>query len=67
MSLGSRSERVGISIEEADARKATGPLLNELLREERWRFGVVVFGDARSPVARSRTSVRCSRARGPIC
>jgi UDP:flavonoid glycosyltransferase YjiC (YdhE family) len=43
---GFRAERVGISIDEADrlALRAD-PGLNELPRAERWRFGVVVFGD----------------------
>jgi UDP:flavonoid glycosyltransferase YjiC (YdhE family) len=37
---------VGISIEEADGLALQeDPLLNELPREERWRFGAVVFGD----------------------
>jgi hypothetical protein len=44
--LGFWSERVGISIEEADGLALQqDPRLNELPREERWRFGVVVFGD----------------------
>ncbi|MET0818878.1 MAG: glycosyltransferase, partial [Solirubrobacteraceae bacterium] len=44
--LGFRTERVGISIEEADriALRAD-PGLDALPREQRWRFGVVVFGD----------------------
>lgn len=44
--LGFRAELVGISIDEAD-RLALGddPGLNDLPRDERWRFGVVVFGD----------------------
>jgi UDP:flavonoid glycosyltransferase YjiC (YdhE family) len=44
--LGIRAERVGISIPEADrlALRET-PELDALPREERWRFGVVVFGD----------------------
>ena len=44
--LGFRVERVGISIDEADRLALRDdPGLNELPREERWRFGVVVFGD----------------------
>jgi UDP:flavonoid glycosyltransferase YjiC (YdhE family) len=44
--LGFRAERVGISIDEADQLALSeDPGLNELPREERWRFGVVVFGD----------------------
>jgi hypothetical protein len=44
--LGFRAERVGISIEEADRLALRDdPGLNELPREERWQFGVVVFGD----------------------
>lgn len=44
--LGFRTERVGISIDEADAlAMRDDPGLNDLPREERWRFGVVVFGD----------------------
>jgi hypothetical protein len=44
--MGFHAERVGISIDEADrlALRAD-PGLDELPREERWRFGVVVFGD----------------------
>jgi UDP:flavonoid glycosyltransferase YjiC (YdhE family) len=44
--LGFRAERVGISIDEADRiALRDDPGLGELPREERWRFGVVVFGD----------------------
>jgi hypothetical protein len=44
--LGVRAERVGISIDEADRLALReDPGLNALPREERWRFGVVVFGD----------------------
>src|SRR5919108_2469334 len=44
--LGFRAERVGISIDEADQIALRDvPGLGELPREERWRFGVVVFGD----------------------
>lgn len=44
--LGFRAERVGISIDEADQiALRDDPGLGELPREERWRFGVVVFGD----------------------
>ena len=44
--LGFRVERVGISIDEADRLALRDdPGLSELPREERWRFGVVVFGD----------------------
>lgn len=44
--MGFRVERVGISIDEADRLALRDdPGLNELPREERWRFGVVVFGD----------------------
>jgi UDP:flavonoid glycosyltransferase YjiC (YdhE family) len=44
--LGFRAERVGISIDEADRLALReDPGLNALPREERWRFGVVVFGD----------------------
>jgi len=40
---GFRTERVGISIEEADRRAlAMYPELNDLAREERWRFGVLL-------------------------
>jgi UDP:flavonoid glycosyltransferase YjiC (YdhE family) len=43
---GFRTERVGISIEEGDRRALElYPELNELAREERWRFGLVVFAD----------------------
>jgi UDP:flavonoid glycosyltransferase YjiC (YdhE family) len=41
---GFRAERVGISIDEADRRALEAqPELNDLPREERWRFGLVVF------------------------
>lgn len=44
--LGFRAERVGISIDEADRLALRDdPGLDELPRAERWRFGVVVFGD----------------------
>ena len=44
--LGFRAEPVGISIEEADRLALRDdPALKDLPREERWRFGVVVFGD----------------------
>jgi UDP:flavonoid glycosyltransferase YjiC (YdhE family) len=44
--LGFRAERVGISIEEGDRLALVeDPGLGELPREQRWRFGVVVFGD----------------------
>jgi UDP:flavonoid glycosyltransferase YjiC (YdhE family) len=44
--LGFRSERVGIAIDEADRLALREePGLNDLPREERWRFGIVVFGD----------------------
>jgi UDP:flavonoid glycosyltransferase YjiC (YdhE family) len=44
--LGFRAERVGISIEAADRLALReDPRLDELPRAERWRFGVVVFGD----------------------
>jgi hypothetical protein len=41
---GFRAERVGISIDDADRRALEAqPELNDLPREERWRFGLVVF------------------------
>lgn len=44
--LGFRAELVGISIDEADRLALRDdPGLNDLPRDERWRFGVVVFGD----------------------
>lgn len=44
--LGFRAERVGLSIDEADRLALRDdPGLDELPRAERWRFGVVVFGD----------------------
>jgi UDP:flavonoid glycosyltransferase YjiC (YdhE family) len=44
--LGIGAERVGISIPEADRLAlCEDPELDQLPREERWRFGVVVFGD----------------------
>jgi UDP:flavonoid glycosyltransferase YjiC (YdhE family) len=43
---GFRAERVGISIDEGDRRALEAqPELNDLAREERWRFGLVVFAD----------------------
>jgi hypothetical protein len=44
--LGFRAERVGISIEEGDRiALVEDPGLGALPREQRWRFGVAVFGD----------------------
>jgi calicheamicin 3'-O-methyl-rhamnosyltransferase len=44
--LGFRAELVGISIDEADRLALRDdPGLGDLPRDERWRFGVVVFGD----------------------
>lgn len=44
--LGFRAELVGISIDEADRLALRDdPRLNDLPRDERWRFGVVVFGE----------------------
>ena len=43
---GFRAERVGISIDEADRLALEAqPELNDLPREEGWRFGLVVFAD----------------------
>jgi UDP:flavonoid glycosyltransferase YjiC (YdhE family) len=43
---GFAAERVGIAIDEADRLALEAkPELNDLPREERWRFGVVVFAD----------------------
>jgi UDP:flavonoid glycosyltransferase YjiC (YdhE family) len=43
---GFRAERVGISIDEADRLAlANRPELNDLPRDERWRFGLVVFAE----------------------
>jgi UDP:flavonoid glycosyltransferase YjiC (YdhE family) len=44
--LGFRAEAAGISIDEADdLALGAEPSLNDLPREQRWRIGVVVFGD----------------------